>query len=61
MNLNLIDLLKMVQLITIRNSSDGNNIKPKAIKRLVKYNKLGFLYLTPKSTTNIFVYGPRKQ
>src|SRR6218665_711052 len=42
MNLNFIELLTILQLITIRNSSDGNNIKPQAIKRLVKQNKLGF-------------------
>jgi len=36
MILNLIDLLQIVQLITIRNSSDGNNIKLQAIERLVK-------------------------
>jgi len=33
MNLNLIELLKIWQLITIRNSSGDNNIKPQAIKR----------------------------
>jgi len=32
MNLNFIELLIILQLITIRNSSDGNNIKPKTIK-----------------------------
>jgi len=36
MNLNLIELLTILQLITIRNSSDSNNIKLQAIKRLVK-------------------------
>ena len=34
--LNPIELLTILQLITIRNSSDGNNIKPQAIKLLVK-------------------------
>jgi len=34
MNLKLNDLLKIMQLITIRNSSDGNNFKQQAIKRL---------------------------
>jgi len=43
MNLNLIELLTVLQLITTRNSSDGNNIKPQAIKRLVKFKKIGFL------------------
>jgi len=33
MNLNFIELLTTFQLITIRNSSDGNNIKPHATKR----------------------------
>ena len=36
MKLNFIELLAILQLITIRNSSDGNNIKPWAIKSLVK-------------------------
>ena len=36
MNLNLIELLTILQLITIQNTSDGNNIKPQAMKRLVK-------------------------
>src|SRR6218665_2737866 len=38
MNLNFIELLANFQLITIENSSDGNNIKPKAIKRLEKFS-----------------------
>jgi len=36
MNLKFIELLTIWQLITIRNSSDGNNIKLHATKRLVK-------------------------
>jgi len=32
MNLNFIQSLTILQLITIRNSFDGNNIKPPAIK-----------------------------
>jgi len=32
MNLDFIELLTILQPITIRNSSDGNNIKPPAIK-----------------------------
>jgi len=32
MNLNFVELLAILQLITIRNSFDGNNIKPQAIK-----------------------------
>ena len=44
MNLNFIELLTILQLITIRNSSDSNNIKPQAIKRLVKLNRFGFFY-----------------
>jgi len=34
MNINFIVLLIILQLITIRNSSDINNIKPQATKRL---------------------------
>jgi len=33
MNLNLIELLTILQLIAIQNSSDINNIKPQAIKK----------------------------
>jgi len=36
MNLNVIELLTILRLITILSSSDGNNIKPQAVKRLVK-------------------------
>jgi len=36
MNLNLIELLTILQLITNRSSYDGSNIKPQALKRLVK-------------------------
>ena len=36
MNLNFIELLTILQLITIRNSSDGNNFKTQAMKRLVE-------------------------
>jgi len=32
MNLNFIELLIILRLITILNSSDGNNIKPQVIK-----------------------------
>jgi len=32
MNLNFIELLTILQLITIRNSPDGNNFKPQAKK-----------------------------
>ena len=40
MNSTFIELLTILQLITIRNSSDDNNIKPQAIKRLaVKTNR----------------------
>jgi len=37
-----LNILTNFQLITIRNSSDGNNIKPQAIKRQVKLNKFDF-------------------
>ena len=42
MNLNFIELLTILQLITIWNSSDSNNIKPQAIKGLVKQTNLVF-------------------
>ena len=36
MNLTVIELLTILQLNTIQNSSDGNNIKSQAMKRRVK-------------------------
>ena len=36
MNLNFIELLTILQLITMQNSSGGNNIKPQAMWTLVK-------------------------
>ena len=33
MNLNFVELLTILQLIAIRNSSDGNNIKPQALEK----------------------------
>ena len=42
MNLNFIELLAILQLITIQNNSDGNYIKPQAVKRLVKFNPIPF-------------------
>jgi len=50
MNMNFIKLLTVLQLITIRNSSDSNNIKPQAIKEIVKQNKFGFLHSTSESS-----------
>jgi len=41
-SLNFIELLLILQLITIRNSSNVNDIKPQAIKELVKWKKIGF-------------------
>ena len=38
--LNFIELLAILQLITIQNSFDGNYIKPHAIKRLAKCNPI---------------------
>jgi len=55
MNLNFIEL----QLTTIRNSFDSDNIKPQAIKGLVKLNKFGFLQSTPESSAYNFFCGPR--
>jgi len=47
MNLNFIQLLTVLEIITIQRSSDGNNIKPHAAKSLVIYNYVvGFLYST---------------
>jgi len=59
MNFNLIELLTILQLITIRNSSDSNNIKPQALKRLIKSNKFGSLHSTPESSAYDIVFGPR--
>jgi len=36
MNLNFIELITILQFIAIQNRSDGNNIKPQIIERLVK-------------------------
>ena len=58
MNLYFIELSTILQLITIRNSSDGNNIKPQALKMLVKEKKFGFLYFTLESSAHDFVFGP---
>ena len=58
MNLNFIELLTILQLITIRNSSDSNNITPQAIKRLVKLNKFSFLQSTPECSAYNFFCGP---
>jgi len=57
MNLNFIELLTIVQLITIRNSSDGHNIKPKTMTRLVKFKKIDLLYSTLESSAHNFVFG----
>jgi len=44
-NLNIIELLTILQLITstIQNSSDGNNIKPQALKRLLNKEIRSFI------------------
>ena len=54
MNLNFIELLAIVQLNTIQNSSDGNNIKPQAVRMLVKFS----FYSTLEASANNFVLGP---
>src|SRR6218665_3365338 len=46
MNLNFIELLTILRLITIRNSSDGKHIKLQATKRLVQFFK-SFFYSRP--------------
>jgi len=54
MNLNFNELLAIVQLIKIRKSSDGNKIKPQAIRRLegsIKKIKV-FLSSTPESSAH---------
>ena len=58
MNLNFIELLTILQLITIRNSFDHNNLKPQAIKGLVKQNKFCFLHPTPENSADNFVFSP---
>jgi len=57
-NLNFIELLTILKLITIQNSSDGNNIKPHAINRLVT-KKFLFSYSTLESSAHNFVFDPR--
>ena len=59
MNLNFVELLTVLQLVTIRNSCDSNNIKPQAIKRLIKLLKIVFLYSTLESSAHNFVFGPQ--
>jgi len=39
MNLNLIEILTILQHITIRNRFDGNNIKPRHKQQQASYNK----------------------
>jgi len=58
MNLHAVELLTIFQLITIRKSSDGNNIKLQAIKRL--YQKLVFIHVSRlESSAHNIVFGPR--
>src|SRR6218665_135862 len=54
-NLNFIELSTILQLITILDSSDGNNIKPQAIQTLFKYKKVGF-YTTLDGSAHNFGY-----
>ena len=58
MNLNFIELLTVLQLITIRNSSDSNNIKPQAIKKASKIKQIRFLHSTPESSAYNFFLPP---
>src|SRR6218665_131856 len=54
MNLNLIEMLTIFQLITIRNRSDGNNVNHKQLKG--KLNKeIQFLYSTLESSAHILI------
>jgi len=58
MNLNFIELSTILQLILVQNSSDGNNIKPQAIKMASKiFKKFDFIYSTLESSTHNFVFG----
>ena len=59
MNLNVIELLTVLQLTTIWNSSYGNTIKQQAIERLIKLNKIGFLYSTLEKSAHHFVFSLR--
>jgi len=65
MNLHFIELLKILQLIIIRNNSEGKSIKTALIakvssheqyKRLVKCIKIDFLYSTLKSSTHVVLF-----
>ena len=58
MNLNFIELLTILQLITSWNSSDGNNIKPQAIKKASEIKKIDYLHSALKSSAHNFVFGP---
>jgi len=58
MNLNFVELLAILQLITIQNSSDGYTIKPQAIKSLVKKTNR-FLQMTLKNSARNFVFSPQ--
>jgi len=55
--LKLIELLTILQLTTIQNSSNGNNIKPQAIKRLVisTQNRFFILHSQKFSSYNIML------
>ena len=59
MNLKFIELLKILQLITIQTSSDSKNIKLQAIKGYSYILEIGFLYLTLETSAHNFVFGPR--
>src|SRR6218665_1714276 len=56
MNLNFIELLTILQLITIRNSSDGNNIKPQAIKTLVKFLNIQFFIFDSRKFNSYIIF-----
>ena len=44
-HLNFVELLTILQLITFQNRSDGNNIKPQAIKKASKIKQIRFFTL----------------
>ena len=58
MNLNFIELLTILQLITIRSKSDGKNIKLQSISRLVKFKKFDFLILDSQNFSSQFCIRP---
>src|SRR6218665_2912494 len=57
MNLSYIDFLTILELITIRNSSSGKNIKSRAIKKLVTF-KIGLIIFESRKFSSSFCLQP---